>query len=278
MFSSKMFLPQENLKDYIKVFWFLEGRGDGHNFYTRNILPDGCATIVLVLNGTMNLSIYENGTIKNGIYIIPPVVHNHYDLISDDIYLIDIQLNPAIFYKLFNIPIDKLENKIYTFKDLSLNFDHSILEKVYEVKRNKNLVYSLLNDFFNNLFYKLNFKPDEITTNINKLYYDGILDNFFKEQNLSVRQLERKVKAYTGLTPKNISRMGRFYSVLEYMKFRQFSIEFCELALEHNFSDQSHFIKEFKFFTESTPKDFIKNLNNFPQYTGLCNITKIIDS
>ena len=275
MFSSKMYIPNEKLKDWIKVFWFLEGNSNQGLTYTRNILPDGCATITFVIQGNMDLTIYKNGKIKRGIYIIPPVVNAHYDLISDDIFLIDIQLNPSIFYKLFNLPVNQLENRIYTFDQLSLNFDKSILEKIYEVKNNKNIIYSLLNDFFINLFDKSNFCSEQIIININQLYKNGNLDEFFNSQNLSTRQIERKVKNFTGLTPQNISRLGRFYSVLEYMKFRQFNIEYSELALEYKFSDQSHFIKEFKHFTKTTPKSFIKEINDFPQFKGLCNITKI---
>lgn len=276
MYSSKMLLPNEKLKDWIKVFWFLEGKGEGKTFHTRNILPDGCATICFVLKGTMDLTIYKNGLLNKGVYIIPPVINSHYDLISDDIYLIDIQLNPSIFYKLFNIPIEKMENRIYTFEDLSVNFDFFFLEEIYKVKDNKNLVYSMLNNFFIDLFNKYNFQIDDIVYNINELYKDGNLDKFFKKQNLSIRQIERKTKQYTGLTPKNLSRMGRFYSVLDYIKYRQFNLEFSELAFEHKFSDQSHFIREFKSFTNLTPKKFIKDTNSSLQFKGLCNLTKVI--
>lgn len=278
MFNSKMFLPDYRLSNWIKVYWFLEGKGVGNNSYTRQILPDGCATIVFVLQGTMNLSIYKNGILKRGIYIVPPVVKPHYDLISDDIKLIDIQLNPSVFYKLFKIPIDDLENKIYTFNDISIDFDSSILEKISNSGNNNFLICSLINEYLINLFDKLNFKEDDILLNINELYKFGDLNKFFKNQNLSIRQLERKVKTYTGLTPKNLSKIGRFYSILEYMKFREFSIEFTQLAFEHKFSDQSHFIREFKSFSNETPLKFIKNSKDYPQYNGLCNIRKIIDN
>lgn len=275
MFTSKMFLPHYRLNNWIKVYWFLEGKGIGINSYSRQILPDGCATIVFVLQGTMNLSIYKNGLLKRGIYIVPPVIKPHYDLISDDIKLIDIQLNPSVFYKLFNIPINELKNEVYTFDDISFDFDDSILEKVSDAKNNDFLIYSLLNEYLINLFDKLHFKEDDIILNINELYKFGDLDKFFKDQNLSIRQLERKVKTYTGLTPKNLSKIGRFYSILEYMKFRQFNIQFSQLAFEHKFSDQSHFIKEFKSFCNETPSKFIKHSNDYPQYNGLCNLTEI---
>ena len=248
MFSSKMYIPNEKLKDWIKVFWFLEGNSNQGLTYTRNILPDGCATITFVIQGNMDLTIYKNGKIKRGIYIIPPVVNAHYDLISDDIFLIDIQLNPGIFNKLFNLSVKELENRIYSLDELSIKFDKTILDKITEEKNNKNAIYSLLNDFFIDLFHQHNFYSDEIILAINQLYSNGNLEDFFKSLTLSTRQIERKVKNCTGLTPQNISRLGRFYSVLEYMKFRQYNLEYCELALEYKFSDQSHFIREFKYF------------------------------
>ncbi|MCG3655789.1 DUF6597 domain-containing transcriptional factor [Aliarcobacter butzleri] len=276
MFSSKMYIPHEKLKDWIKVYWFFKGRGKGESSYIRNILPDGCATICFILQGNMNLTIYENGFVERGIYIIPPVVNAHYDLISDDIFLIDIQLNPSIFYKLFNLPINEMLNRIYTFQELSYSFDRSILDKLYEEKENIFQIYNLLNEFFIKLFNKLNFTSNEIILNISQLYLNGNLDKFFYSQNLSIRQLERKTKLYTGLTPHNIAKLGRFYSILEYIKFRQYNLEYCELILEHKFSDQSHFIREFKSFTKSTPTNFVKNIDNFPQFKGLCNISQII--
>lgn len=276
MFSSKMYIPNEKLKDWIKVFWFLEGSGTGELSFTRNLLPDGCATVTFVIQGNMDLTIYDNSLITRGIYVIPPVVNAHYDVISDDIFLIDIQLNPSIFYKLFNLPVKELKNKIYTIDELSLNFDKSILDKICEIRDDKNAIYSLLNKFFLDLFDKLKFNSDEIILNINQLYKNGNLDDFFHSQNLSIRQIERKVKNYTGLTPQNLSRLGRFYSVLEYMKFRQFNLEYCELALEYKFSDQSHFIREFKSFCNETPSKFLKNIDLYPQYKGLCNKSKII--
>ncbi len=275
MFASRMFLPDEKLKDWIKVFWFLEGNGNGNFFHTRNILPDGCATICIILDGQMDLSIYKNGSIKKGIYVIPPVLKAHKDLISDNIHLIDIQLNPAIFYKLFNIPISNLENKIYTFNDLSLKFDSTFIDKMHEVKEDKILLFSMLNQFCKDFFHQHNFKSDLISSNICQLYKTGDLDRFFKEQDLSIRQLERKVKHYTGLTPKNISRMGRFYSILDFMKYRQFNIEFCELAFKHNFSDQSHFIRDFKSFTNFTPKNFLQDTRSSLQFDGMCNLVQL---
>ena len=275
MFKSMMLIPHEKLKDLIKVFWFLEGNGNGNLIGCQKIIPDGCATVFIVLEGEINFSIYKNGEMTRGIYVHPPVMNSYLSYISDNSYFIDIQLNPSVFYRLFNIPVDELKDTMYTLEELSISFDSSFLERIYKCKDNKIKVYNELNNFLIDLFYKSDFYKNETICNINKLYKDGDLDAFFKCQNLSVRQIERNLKKITGLTPKSLSRIGRFYSILDYIKFREHNTEFKELAKEQNFSNHSHFIREFKSLTQATPENFLNINNEFPQYQGLCNLRQL---
>jgi AraC-like DNA-binding protein len=267
-----MLIPHEKLRNWIKVFWFLEGKGKGKLFGCQKIIPDGCATVFIVLDGEINFSIYKNGEMTRGIYVHPPVMKSYMSYVSDDAYFIDIQLNPSVFYKLFNISVAELKDTMYTLEDLSINFDSSFLERIYKHKDDKHKVYDELNNFLIDLFYKSNFNKNETICNINKLYKDGDLDAFIKSQNLSVRQIERNLKKTTGLTPKALSRIGKFYSILDYIKFREYDAKFKELAIEQNFSNHSHFIREFKSLTASTPKKFLNKNNEFPQFQGLCNL------
>lgn len=272
MFKSTMLIPHEKLKNWIKVFWFLQGNGSGNFFGTQKIIPDGCATVFIVLDGKIDFSIYKDGDMTRGIYVHPPVMKSYFAYVSDDAYFIDIQLNPSVFYKLFNIPVNELKDTMYTLENLSINFDSSFLERIYKYKNDEIKIHNELNDFLLDLFYKSDFNKNESLCYINKLYKDGDLDAFFNSQNLSIRQLERNLKNTTGLTPKALSRIGRFYSILDYIKFREHNINFNELSREQSFSNHSHFIREFKSLTESTPKNFLNINNEFPQYQGLCNL------
>lgn len=272
MFKSTMLIPHEKLRNLIKVFWFLEGNGNGNLSGCQKIIPDGCATVFIVLDGEIDFSIYKNGEMTRGIYVHPPVMKSYMSYVSDDAYFIDIQLNPSVFYNLFNIPVAELKDTMYTLEDLSINFDSSFVERIYKYKHDKNKVYEELNNFLIDLFDKFDFNTNDSICNINKLYKDGDLDTFFKSQNLSARQLERNLKKTIGLTPKALSRIGRFYSILDYIKFREHNINFHDLATEQSFSNHSHFIKEFKSLTASTPKNFLNINSEFPQYQGLCNL------
>jgi len=90
--------------------------------------------------------------------------------------------------------------------------------------------------------------------------------------NLSDRQVLRAFRAETGLTPKKIIRLKRFSGTL--LHINQIRLPyFTRIALEHGYSDQSHFIREFTHFTGITPTTFLKRretvgflLDEWPPY------------
>lgn len=75
---------------------------------------------------------------------------------------------------------------------------------------------------------------------------------------LSLKQFERRFKAYTGFNPKLFSRIVRFESVV---KSGRIWNTYTEAAHELGYHDQAHFIREFKSFSGLSPKDFWKLSN-----------------
>lgn len=270
MITSKMYLPSTTLEKWIKVFWFLETLNN-NSIQSKLILPDGCTTILFILKGNMFVEEY-NSNISKGIYVVPPISRFHKAHISNDSCIIDIQLKPGVFTKLFHIPIENLELKFYDIDELSLNSDFSIINQLLSCINNKYLMVKLLNNYFTELFYKKNFQKDSLLLGLSDLYNKGNLDEFFYEQRLSIRQIQRKVKEFTGLSPKEISKIARLYNVLTEYKFQQSEIKFAEIAQKNNYTDQSHFIKEFKSFTSKTPKNFLFESDEYVQFLGLSKI------
>lgn len=270
MFNSYMYLPESRLTKWIKVYWFLQAVSD-KAFTKQYILPDGCATIVIVLQGEMVLETYNNSLLREGIYVIPPTLKAHYDLMSNDIYFIDIQLKPGVFHQLFKLPVDKLDQRVYAFEDLSIKFDTSLLDKLLDLNDDKEKIINLLNNFCISLFDD-NFKPNSTLLNIINLYESANLDLFYRSQNLSCRQIQRKVRTMSGLSPKTISRMSRFYKVLDRINPKKMNFDFFDIILDNSWTDQSHFIKDFKFFARNSPQNFILNQEAYLQYKAIKNI------
>lgn len=68
------------------------------------------------------------------------------------------------------------------------------------------------------------------------------------------KKLERVFAKHTGYTPKNFSRVVRFYNALKEMQKPTHTL--TGIGLESGFYDQAHFIRDFKEFTGKSPTQF----------------------
>ncbi len=71
----------------------------------------------------------------------------------------------------------------------------------------------------------------------------------------TARTLERQFKADIGLTPKGFSRAIRCQSAIYDINHRN-NIGFSDLACDLGFTDQSHFLREFKKLVSTTPLEY----------------------
>lgn len=82
--------------------------------------------------------------------------------------------------------------------------------------------------------------------------------DLMREVPISSRQLQRGFKDRFGITTKEYMRIARLNAVQRYMRSKS-SIDFAAVAYNNGFSDQSHFIREFKAFTGIAPRRFMRS-------------------
>ena len=78
---------------------------------------------------------------------------------------------------------------------------------------------------------------------------------------ISLRQLQREFKNQYGLTIKDYMRISRINAIHQYMQTNNGSL--TKLAYDLDFTDQSHFIREYKNHVGIAPKKFTKNQDAF---------------
>jgi len=79
-----------------------------------------------------------------------------------------------------------------------------------------------------------------------------------RDHKISERSLERKYKIAIGVSPKKLQRIARFEKALQLLTQTRYS-QLTELAHLLAYTDQSHFIHDFRQFAGMTPSDFIKS-------------------
>lgn len=90
----------------------------------------------------------------------------------------------------------------------------------------------------------------------NLLEHNTSLDFAAKEVNLSRRQLERIFNAQVGISPNRYQSIQRFEKALGLIKNET---NLTSLSSKLEYADQSHFIKDFKKYTDMTPSEFLKS-------------------
>lgn len=86
--------------------------------------------------------------------------------------------------------------------------------------------------------------------------------NLAEWTNLSRRQFERRFSKIIGLPPKRMCRIVRLAGIIPQLK-AGVTYDWADLALAAGFSDQSHFIREWKYFTGSSPLSYLNELSSF---------------
>lgn len=85
-----------------------------------------------------------------------------------------------------------------------------------------------------------------------------VLPEILTTLNLNERTFQRIFKNYVGITPTQFRRISQFQLSFEQLRTKQFD-KVSDVAFDNGFADQSHFIRSFREFTDTTPNDYLQN-------------------
>lgn len=255
------FQPHSDLESLVKCHWTLEVPPQ-KDVQRQLIIPDGCIDMIFILGDDIKRYTSESefilqpremvlGQISDPFYIEPTGYVNSFA----------VRFYPYGFANFMSTPIKKLANKetpieLLFGKKTSKELGQKIMLATDTQER-----IGIIESF---LLYKLNDKAtiDTIVkTTIDAMFSTGgsIPINAILKDDLSKRrQLERKFMKQIGISPKQLGRVIRLQTALK-MLLNQQSETLAEIAYESEYYDQAHFIKDFKEFTGTTPKEFLKD-------------------
>ena len=86
----------------------------------------------------------------------------------------------------------------------------------------------------------------------------GILSQLMDRLKVNQRTFQRMFKKYVGVSPDHYRRICQFQLSFAQLRAGEFN-KLTDVAYENGFSDQSHFIRAFKEFTQTTPHDYLRS-------------------
>lgn len=91
------------------------------------------------------------------------------------------------------------------------------------------------------------------------------ISDFCAVREMSIKKLERLVKRYVGITPKQLQQIGRFQKISNQIIYSPSTMTFVDLAYTYNYYDQTHFIKDFKTYSDVAPSNFLNKHNSIKE-------------
>jgi len=261
--------PKGVLSEYIKCIWILEeGVSCGGNSCTT-LIPSGSIEIIFHFGGKGKYYIGQ----KNDFILTDTSITgqkskyaNYNSNGTKGILAVMLQPDKANF--LLGLPSNKLKN---TTIDLDKVFESSadeLYEKLNVFNTSKERIKIIENYFYNKAIRIEKYIDPRIREFERQVSLNGgclNINSLADYLNISKRQLERKVLESIGLTPKEFCRIIRFHKAL-YLKQINKAQNLNDIAYECGFSDQAHFINEFKSISGYSPKKYFKLTTPFSDY------------
>lgn len=253
----KIIKPPQQLADYVRFFWFLEGNIPAGNPFTHHAFAYPCPEIVFCYKGQFKYQM-EHGIESNltsGIYGQTQT----FSKVSAQSYfgVFGFYLYPHALPQLFGLPANELTNQSADIKTFC-GKDGEILEEKVMLAIDNDHRLKIICDFLEERLKNVKTGYAQIHSSIKSIAIYGkvtTIKTLLDESFLSTRQFERKFKEFSGFNPKLFLRITRFNSLLN----KDFTGQpLANIAYEHGYYDQSHFIHDFQKFSGSTPKEYFK--------------------
>lgn len=253
------YLPKHSLlKRLIKYFWVL--KTDSSISLNHKLLPVNNVDIILNFGSPM---IYEfQGENKETPAFFFHGMSKRYRMVRQIgyVYQIGISFFPQSLYPLLKVPISEFQNQVINLNDVINDFGSQLENRVNPFGNTKQLILSLEDYLFELIDPQLIIDSSlwRLFPVLNSNFADaGGLKTIYAKYGINERRLERTFNKYVGISPKPFIRINRFNSALNRL-IGESTSDLTSLAYESFYYDQSHFIKEFKAFTGSSPSKFIK--------------------
>lgn len=247
----------ELLSSLIKCFWSLDAPATEIP-EKQTIIPDGCMEMIFQYGDRYRQFMDDGSSIVQPRCFVFGQISTPLEIEpTGAIGMIAARFHPDGFAPFLTLPVSEMKNRAVGLVELFGKKGKALEEEVLDAATNEERIVIIERFLLNELHTPANI--DRLA----KLSVDLLLqskgqvsvDEIAGQLNSNRRQLERRFSSAIGLSPKQLSKIIRLQATLKMMEQKQFT-SLTALAYESGYFDQAHFIKDFKEFTGSSPRQF----------------------
>ncbi len=254
------YLPKTSLQAVVRCYWTLQSEA-ARDISRQRIVPDGCMEMIFH-RGDPYLQFAEDGTqLQQPLCFVFGQISHFLEIAPtgrSDIFAVRFQ--PEGFMPFTSYPLKQMENRAVPLTDV-FGSEAAALEKAILAAPDTSGCIQLADEFLLDKLRRKNFLDAVVQQSL------GILaaanGNLSVQQMSSIQQihrrkLERRIASSTGLSPKQLAKIIRLQAALKLLMLADLP-DLTTVALEGEYYDQAHFIKDFKTFTGMSPKHFFRH-------------------
>lgn len=248
------------LKKHVESILYFKGLNPNHS--VERIVPTGHVFVVFELDNIPR-NTYDNKTLQPlETYTKVWVSGTHRNFISISAHqqseMLAIQFKSAGAFPFLHCPLQDLNDKVVPAQEIFGSEVLELREKIF-MEENPQAKFNLVSNWLESRFDSKKEAPEYLLTFIELLQKEPVsnLNRIMDSYPTTQKQLIQHFKKYVGLTPKYYHRILRFNEILKIINKNE-SLSWTEVAYSCDYSDQSHFIKEFALFSGFNPLKFIK--------------------
>ncbi len=248
--------PTGPLRRYVKALWSLELQLGSGETATERVAPNGCACLLLHLgNPPRVLNTDGQGSAQLRAQVSGQKT-TFTDLeVSGHVHMVAVILRPEATSAVLGLPAHELGADAVDLGDLFDAPGRRLAEQLAHCP-DPAARFAHLQSFLWTHLARVDAAPDrcmgEVVRRVTASGGTVRVQELARGLDLSTRQLERKVAAAVGLSPKAFCRVVRYQKSLA-LKQHHPSLSLTELAYEAGYADQAHFNREFRTITGLTP-------------------------
>ena len=255
---AKILKPGFPLSKYVDSLYCYSGETDG---ITQHLIPDGKTDLLLNFDSSIYIldSLSKKTSLTKSIFQGLRITPYTFEF-GKSLNIIGIRFLPFGLSVLFGIPEKEISASPVEANLIVGNKLKEIEEKVFyepDINRKLKIIENWLFECFVSTYESKISLPRKLESlNTSK----GILKlNDVFETDANYKKAQRTFREYIGISPKVYSRMLRFDSIHNDLRNLK-TVDWMNIVAKYKFHDQSHLIQEFKFFTGTTPNDFISKI------------------
>ncbi len=252
--------PSERFSKYVKCYWNLID-DDVESACPEVILPDGCPEIVFNLGAPFLRHFPSRIEVQPQAIVVGQITGHISIQATNTVNLFGIRFHPSGIFPLVRSSLSELTDRIESLETILGKRGREIEEMIIEAKSSEERI-SIFERSLDRLIE--NSKTETLasiaTTMIEKNQGIVKVENLATHLGTNWKTLQRHFNREVGINPKMFCRITRLQNVLQSINKLE-HVAWTEIAYSFGFSDQAHFIKDFREFAGVSPGEFVRQQN-----------------